>query len=151
VTIVTDTAGLGDQNFNDLTDRGGKQAAADLGIKWKVIESADASAYEPNLIAGAEQSALTVGVDFLLSDAMTSVAEQNTDKSFLLIDSTSNAPNVADVTFKENEPAFLAGVSPGMSTMTNKLGIVGGQRIPPVTRYEVGFVAGVKTTNLRPR
>jgi len=147
VTMVTDTAGLGDQNFNDLADRGGKQAASELGIEWKVIESADASAYEPNLTAGAEQSALTVGVGFLLSDAITSVAEQYSDKSFLLIDSTSDAPNVAGVTFKENEPAFLAGVAAGMSTKTNKLGIVGGQRIPPVIRYEVGFVAGVKTTN----
>src|SRR5436190_593043 len=60
VTMVTDTNGLGDQNFNDLADRGGKQAAAELGITWKVIESADASAYEPNLTAAAEQSELTV-------------------------------------------------------------------------------------------
>jgi hypothetical protein len=27
------------------------------------------------------------------------------------------------------------------------LGVVGGQRIPPVIRYEVGFVAGVKSVN----
>jgi basic membrane protein A len=147
VTMVTDTAGLGDQNFNDLADRGGKQAAVELGIDWKVIESADASAYEPNLTAGAQQSALTVGVGFLLADAITTVAEQFSDKNFLLIDSNSDAPNVAGVTFKENEPAFLAGVAAGLSTKTNKLGIVGGQRIPPVIRYEVGFVAGVKTVN----
>lgn len=147
VTMVTDTAGLGDQSFNDSADRGGKKAAQDLGITWKVIESADASAYEPNLTAGAEQGQLTVGVGFLLTDAITSVAQQFSDKNFLLIDSTSDAPNVRGVTFKENEPAFLAGVASGLFTKTNKLGIVGGQRIPPVIRYEVGFVAGVKTVN----
>lgn len=147
VTMVTDTAGLGDQSFNDLADKGGKQAAAELGIEWKVIESADASAYEPNLTAGAEQGQLTVAVGFLLNDALTSVAGQYTDKSFLHIDAESTAPNILGITFKENEPAFLAGVAAGLSTKTNKLGIVGGQRIPPVIRYEVGFVAGVKTAN----
>src|SRR6478752_5406773 len=49
VTMVTDTNGLGDQNFNDLADRGGKQAATDFGIEWKVIESNDAASYVPNL------------------------------------------------------------------------------------------------------
>src|SRR5262245_61073189 len=86
-TMVTDTAGLGDQNFNDLADRGGKQAATDLGIEWKVIESQDASQYVPNLTAGAEQSDLAVGVGFLLTDAITAVAQQFPDKKFLLIDS----------------------------------------------------------------
>src|SRR3954453_22383962 len=86
VTMVTDTAGLGDQNFNDLADKGGKQAASEFGIEWKVIESQDASQYVPNLTAGAEQSDLSVGVGFLLTDAITAVATQYPDKKFLLID-----------------------------------------------------------------
>ena len=60
VTMVTDTAGLGDQNFNDLANAGGTQAAADLGIQWKVIESVDIPAYVPNLTAGAEQGPLVL-------------------------------------------------------------------------------------------
>jgi basic membrane protein A len=147
ITMVTDTAGLGDQNFNDLANKGGTEAAAEFGFTWKVIESADAAAYVPNLTAGAEQSALTVGVGFLLTDAITDVANQFADKKFLLIDSVTDATNVRSVTFKENEMAFLAGVVAGKFTKTNKIGIVGGQRIPPVIRYEVGFVAGVKSVN----
>lgn len=146
-TLITDTAGLGDQNFNDLADAGGKKAAADLGIEWKVIESADAAAYEPNLTAGADQSDLTIGIGFLLHDAITTVAAKYPDKKFLLVDSQTDAKNVQSVTFKEHEAAFLAGVVSGKSTKSNKLGIVGGQRVPPVMRYEVGFVAGVKTVN----
>lgn len=147
-TMVTDTAGLGDQNFNDLADRGGKRAAEELGIVWKVIESADASAYEPNLIAGAEQGELTVGVGYLLTDAIASVASQFPDDNFLLIDSTAeDNPNVAGVLFKEQEPSFLAGIVAGLSTKTNKIGIVGGQQIPPVIRYEVGFRAGILSVN----
>jgi len=41
VTMVTDTAGLGDQNFNDLANRGGTQAATELGVDFRVIESVD--------------------------------------------------------------------------------------------------------------
>jgi basic membrane protein A len=147
ITMVTDTAGLGDQNFNDLANKGGSEAAAELGFTWKVIESADPAQYIPNLTAGAEQGDLTVGVGFLLTEAITEVANLFPEDSFLLIDSVSDATNVRSVTFKENEPGFLAGVVAGQATRTNKLGIVGGQRIPPVIRYEVGFVAGVKSIN----
>jgi basic membrane protein A and related proteins len=146
-TMVTDTAGLGDQNFNDLANKGGTQAATDFGLEWRVIESASQADYVPNLLAAAEQGDLSVAVGFYLTDAIAEVAGQFTDKHFLLIDSVADVPNVRSVTFQENEPAFLAGVVAGKSTKTNKLGIVGGQRIPPVIRYEVGFVAGVKSVN----
>ncbi|HEU0116411.1 MAG TPA: BMP family ABC transporter substrate-binding protein [Thermomicrobiales bacterium] len=147
VTMVTDTAGLGDQNFNDLAKRGLDEAAAKLGVKTAVIESRDQAAYEPNLTQAAESSDLTIGVGFLLTDAITDVAGQFADKKFLLIDSVSDAPNVASVTFKEQEGAFLAGVVAAKMTKTNKLGVVGGQKIPPVVRYVVGFEAGAKSVN----
>jgi basic membrane protein A and related proteins len=147
VTMVTDTAGLGDQNFNDLAKRGLDEAAAKLGVKTSVIESRDQAAYEPNLTQAAESSDLTIGVGFLLTDAITDVAGQFADKKFLLIDSVSDAPNVASVVFKEQEGAFLAGVVAAKMTKTNKLGVVGGQKIPPVVRYVVGFEAGAKSIN----
>lgn len=147
VTMVTDTAGLGDQNFNDLAKRGLDRAVTELGVKGEVIESRDAAAYIPNLTQAAEQSDLTVGVGFLLHDAITEIAKQYPDDEFLLIDSVSDAPNVASVTFRENEGAFLAGVVAGLTTKTNKVGVVAGVKIPPVIRYAVGFEAGVKSAN----
>ena len=114
VTMVTDTAGLGDQNFNDLAKRGLDQAVEELGIQGEVIESRDAAAYIPNLTQAAEQSDLTVGVGFLLTEAITEIANQYPDKNFLLIDSVSEAPNVSSVTFREQEGAFLSGVVAGL-------------------------------------
>jgi basic membrane protein A len=147
VTMVTDTAGLGDQNFNDLAKRGLDRAAEELGIQPEVIESRDAAGYIPNLTQGAEQSDLTVGVGFLLTEAITEVANQYPDDNFLLIDSVSEAPNVSSVTFREQEGAFLSGVVAGLMTESNKLGVVGGIKIPPVVRYVVGFEAGAKSVN----
>jgi basic membrane protein A len=147
VTMVTDTAGLGDQNFNDLAKRGLDQAAEELGIQPEVIESRDAPAYVPNLTQAAEQSDLTVGVGFLLTDAVTEVANQHPDENFLLIDSVSEAPNVLGVLFREQEGAFLSGVLAGLMTESNQLGVVAGEKIPPVVRYVVGFEAGAKSVN----
>ena len=147
MTMVTDTTGIGDGNFNDLANKGGTEAAKELGFTWRAIESIDASAYVPNLTAAAEQSELTVGVGAFLTDAITEVANQFSDKKFLFVDQVSDAGNVRSVTFQENEPAFLVGVVAGKVTKSNKIGIVGGQRIAPVIRYEVGFVAGVKSVN----
>jgi basic membrane protein A len=147
VTMVTDTAGLGDQNFNDLAKRGLDRAVEELGVQGEVIESRDAASYIPNLTQAAEQSALAVGVGFLLTDAITEVANQYPDKNFLLIDSVSEAPNVQGVLFRENEGAFLSGVLAGLLTESNQLGVVGGEKIPPVVRYVVGFEAGAKSVN----
>lgn len=148
VNLVTDTAGLGDQNFNDLANKGGTNAQTQLGIEWKVTESTDQAAYVPNLTNAAESDAqLVIGVGFLLADAVTEVAGQYSDKFFQLIDATSDAGNVQSILFKEQEIGYLAGVVAGKVTKSNKIGVVGGQRIPPVIRYEVGFVAGVKSVN----
>ncbi|CAN5780501.1 BMP family ABC transporter substrate-binding protein [soil metagenome] len=146
-TMVTDTAGLGDQNFNDLANAGGSLAAEELGIAWSVIESIDAAAFVPNLTAAAEQGQLTVAVGFLLQPAVEAVAPQFADRFFTLIDAVVELPNVQSVLYKEHDAAFLTGVASGLMTQTNKLGIVGGERIPPVIRYEVGFIAGVAAVN----
>ncbi len=147
VTMVTDTAGLGDNNFVDLANRGLNQAIDELGVQGQVVESRDAASYIPNLTAAAEQSDLTIGVGFLIIDAMTEIANQFPDGQFMLIDANSTAPNILGVTFREQEGAFLAGVLAALMTETSKLGVVGGLKIPPVVRYAVGFEAGAKSIN----
>lgn len=146
VTGITDTAGLGDQNFNDLANAGGEQAAEEYGVEWRVLESQNAADYIPNLTRAAEESDLSVAIGFLLTDAVAEIAAQYPDSRFMLIDSVVESDNVASVLFKEQEGAYLAGIAAGMlAGEERKVGFVGGIRIPPVVRYEVGFVAGVQT------
>jgi basic membrane protein A len=146
--MITDTAGLGDQNFQDLANKGGMQGAADFGVEWKVTESVDQASFVPNLTAAADGGAnLIVGVGYLLGDAITEVATQFPDTYFTFIDGVADPANVQSVVFKEQQIGYLTGIVSGKLTKSNKIGIVGGQRIPPVMRYEVGFVAGVKSVN----
>lgn len=160
--MVTDQAGLGDQGFNDLAFAGVTRAADELGGTQQVIESREQAQYVPNLQqAVASGASLTVGVGFLIADAMHEVATANPDAKFVLIDAVSadNAgtpddfsddvpdPNVQSVLFKEHEGAYLAGVIAGMTTRKNRIGFVGGLEIPPVVRFLVGFRAALQSVN----
>lgn len=146
-TMVTDTAGIGDQSFNDMANEGGLRAQDELGITFNVLESQTAADYVRNLTDAAESGDITIGVGFLLTDALTEVAGMYPDHNFAIIDSTIEADNIVSYIFREQEGAFLAGVIAALTTETNKLGFVGGVRIPPVMRYEVGYVAGARSIN----
>lgn len=144
ITGVTTTAGLGDQSFLDLANAGGERAAEEYGVTWQVIESQNAADYIPNLTRSAEESALTVAIGFMLTDALAEVAPMYPDARFMMIDAIVEAENVASVTFQEQQGGFLAGVVAGlMADEARTVGVVGGIQIPPVLRYEVGFRAGV--------
>jgi basic membrane protein A and related proteins len=146
-TMVTDTAGIGDESFNDLALEGGERAASELGIEFNVLESQTAADYVRNLTDGAEQGDLTVAVGFLLEDALNEVAPQYPDKYFAIIDTVVEGDNVVSYVFREQEGSFLAGVLAALSTTTGVIGFVGGIRVPPVMRYEVGYLAGARSVN----
>ena len=144
VTMVTDTAGIGDQNFNDLAKLGGDRAAEELGVTFEIQESQTQADYVPNLTAGAEAGQLTIAVGALLGDAVAEVAPQFPDSSFAILDGVVEQPNVYSIVFREQEGGFLAGVLGALASQTGVLGVVGGIRVPPVLRYEVGYVAGAR-------
>src|SRR5687767_10300802 len=79
VTMVTDTAGIGDQSFNDMAKEGGDRAVEELGIEFNILESQTAADYVRNLTDGAESSDLTIAIGFLLTDALTEVSSQYPD------------------------------------------------------------------------
>lgn len=146
--MISDTGGLGDQSFNDLAWAGLEKAANELGVERKVLESESADDYFPNLSSFAESDAqLIVGVGFLFNEAMAQAAEKFPDKNFAIVDSFVDAPNVASITFAENEGSFVVGVIAGLKTETNKIGFIGGMKFPLIQKFEYGFRAGVKSVN----
>lgn len=146
-TMVTDTAGIGDESFNDMAKAGGDRAAEELGVEFNVLESQTAADYVRNLTDAAESGDLTIAVGFLLADAVTEVAAQYPDHKFAIIDTVVESDNVVSYLFREQEGAFLAGAIAAMASQTGQIGFVGGIRIPPVMRYEVGYVAGARSVN----
>lgn len=158
--MVTDVGGLGDKSFNDMSYAGLERAQKELGVEIKALESNEIADYRPNIdqLAGAGYNAIfTVG--FLMTDTTTQTAGDYPDVNFAGIDQFyPTAPaNAAGLQFKENEAAYLAGVVAGLATKDkaldsrindkNIIGFVGGMDIPPVEKFEVGFIAGAKSVN----
>lgn len=150
VVMVTDVGGVDDKSFNQSAWEGMQEWGEDNGKKegadgYTYIQSNEDSDFVTNLNSAVNANFdLIYGVGFKLQEAMTDVAGQNEDQQFVIIDSVIDAPNVESVLFKDQEAAFLAGVAAAESTETGKIGFIGGQESEVISRFEAGFVAGVK-------
>lgn len=126
-----------------------------LPVKPLVLQSKAQEDYQPNLQLLVDKGCdLTVGVGFMLENAVEAAAKENPNARFLLIDSPIldangnpvSLPNVRTMVFREEEGSFLVGALAGMLAK-QKLGFVGGMEIPLIKKFEAGFRAGVQTTN----
>lgn len=148
VGLVTDIGGVNDKSFNQSAWEALEALNKEQGIQHKYLQSSSSSDYIPNLndfVRGGYD--LTWAIGFDLGDALKTVADSNPDANLAIIDNVVDAPNVASVTFAENEGAFLVGVVAGLTTKTNKIGFIGGMESPVIKRFEVGFAAGVAAVN----
>jgi basic membrane protein A len=144
IGMVTDIGGVNDNSFNQSAWEGLQTYSKESGTEVKFLQSKGDADYLTNLNTFAKDNYnLTWGIGFLMGDAIKAVADQNPKQNFAIIDNVVEAPNVESVTFSENEGAFLVGVIAGLMTKTDKIGFVGGIKIPVITRFEAGFVAGV--------
>ncbi len=153
--MVTDVGGLGDQSFNDSANAGLERAASELGAENNVLESAAPTDYVNNLTQLAQNGFEPVfAVGFLMTDAVAEVAPQFPEQSFAIIDSVVEEPNVASLTFREEQGSYLAGVVAGLMTQedtefTNPddkvVGFLGGLEGPLIKRFEAGYAAGVES------
>ncbi|MBV9278916.1 MAG: BMP family ABC transporter substrate-binding protein [Chloroflexi bacterium] len=164
VGLVTDIGGLNDKSFNADAYNGLRMAeAAFPGVKGNVIESKNPSDYIPNLTSFARKgTGLTIGVGFLMANAIYQVAKEYPKQKFALIDgapadakgNTRNLSNVANLFFKEQESGYLVGAIAGLmekdkvgKAVHNTIGCMGGLPIPPVNRYIAGYYAGARHVN----
>jgi basic membrane protein A and related proteins len=153
VGLVTDIGGLNDRGFNQLAYQGLKRAQSQLGVQGRVLTSKSNADYVPNLSTLAQQRYdLIIGVGFLMTDAMNTVASKFPQTKFAIVDVDattlkSKPKNVQGLLFKEQEAGYLAGYMAGLyakDVKADALGSVGGVKIPPVDHYIAGYQAGAK-------
>jgi basic membrane protein A and related proteins len=159
VGLVTDIGGLNDRSFNQLANDGLERAKSELGVEGKVLTSKSNADYVPNLSSLAQQKYdLVIGVGFLMSDAMNTVATKFPDTNFAIIDFPqaglkAKPANVRGLLFKENEAGYLAGYLAALVVKDKGgdqvLSSVGGQKIPPVDGYIAGYQAAAKAVNAK--
>jgi basic membrane protein A len=150
VGMVTDSAGVNDQSFNQSAWTGLQRLQNSIGAEIGYLESATGAEKGPNM-----DRFLDLGKDIIWvigwpgADALVQQSMLNPDQIYGIIDYYFEdiADNVVAVDFMDNEATFLAGYLAARHTNTGVVGFIGGVDIFVIERFETGFVAGVAYAN----
>ncbi|GEK06953.1 BMP family lipoprotein [Schleiferilactobacillus harbinensis] len=147
--LVTDGGGVDDKSFNQSGWEGleawGKKNGLKKGVGgYNYAQSNSDADFTPNINKLIQAKYATIfGIGYKLESAIKNAAKANPKTNFVIIDDVIDAKNVASVTFKDNEGAFLAGVAAAETTKTKKVGFIGGMHGAVIDRFEAGFRQGV--------
>ena len=147
--MITDSGGVDDQSFNESSWQGMLDAAeenSDIKVEYK--ESSADTDYDPNLRAAVDDGCdFIVGVGGLMTENVDTVASENPDLEFAIVDGLSEVENVYSVEFDAAQSAFLAGYIAAAQSETGTVATWGGMQIPPVTIFMDGFAEGIEYYN----
>jgi basic membrane protein A len=149
IAVVSDIGGRGDLSFNDMAYKGGGEAAKAFGVTMVELVSKSEADYVPNLETAAKDPdvILTVGVGFLLTDAITDVATRYPDKDFAIIDGfVPDMPNVMSILYEEHKGSAVVGAIAALTAANfgyPHIGVVLGIEIPVLWKFEIGYKWGV--------
>jgi basic membrane protein A len=140
--------GLGDKAFNDSAYAGLQKARSDLGAQVRTYDYQDGDAQTENLRqAVRDGNTLIVALGSENSKALTTVAAENPDLSFVIVDTTAQGANVTSITFIETQGDFLAGALAALLSPNGRIGYLGGADVTVIRRIEFGFRQGVTYVN----
>ena len=158
VVLVTDAASIDDKSFNQGTWVGVLRYEKDfqtIDASYLVPHEASTQAFMDSIdnavLSGAD---VVITPGFVFEEAIGEAQAQYPEVKFVFIDGqpTVNgeyieAENVQSIFFKEHEASFLTGVATALSTKTNKVGFIGGVKVPAVEKLGHGFVSGIAYAN----
>ncbi len=151
VLVLFDVGGRGDLSFNDMAWLGAERAAKKLGVEVYFATPRRTSEMIPLLerLSKSHKYDLIVLVGFLWTKPVETVAPKFPSQKYALIDSATSKPlpNVACFVFREQEVAALVGVLAADIAHNlggDAVGAVAGMDIPPLWRFHIGYLFGVK-------
>ena len=151
VGLITDLGQLNDRGFNQLAYPGLKRAKRELGVQGRVVESASAADYVPNMTTLARKGYdLIISVGYAQADAIAQAAKNFPDTSFAIVDvdqaTLKGKPaNVQGLLFREEQVGYVVGYLAALQAKRaggNLVSAVAGFKEPPVDRYIAGYKAG---------
>ncbi|MDH7483014.1 MAG: BMP family protein [Spirochaetales bacterium] len=157
--LLTDATGIDDKSFNAAAWRG---ILAFYGDTWEkpekkgklydVVTAQTQDMYIPNLKqASDEKYDLVIVTGFTWADALSEVAPKYPNQKYLIVDvDWVGKPNVMEATFSEHEGSYLVGVAAALKAKADgiknpKFGFIGGVPSPVITKFEMGWVQGIKS------
>ncbi|HSV86524.1 MAG TPA: BMP family ABC transporter substrate-binding protein [Levilinea sp.] len=148
----------GDKSFFDSAVRGVTRAQQEFDLDVKTIEAGiDPARWQPALedAAANEEFDIMILGTYQMAEFLQMVAPKYPDKKFIIYDvsvdyTACDCGNVYSVLYKQNEGSFLAGVYAGLMTKTGIIGAVGGQDIPVINDFIVGYTQGAASVGIDP-
>jgi len=167
VSVINGT--LGDKSFFDSAQRGMDAIADEYDIETDTVElGIDPANWEPGLLdvmSDTDSYDILIAGTFQMIDFMASNAHNYPDKLFMFYDApmpydnsdvcVDGCSNVYSMTYAQNQGSFLAGVYAAAVTMSGiegandapTIGAVGGQQIPVIDDFIVGYEQGACLVN----
>ncbi|ANP49052.1 basic membrane protein A [Streptomyces griseochromogenes] len=152
IGLAYDVGGKGDQSFNDAAYAGFQKAQKDFGVSGRDVEPQDNES-DADKIQRLETLAKAgynpvIGVGFAYAGAVKEAAQKFPKVTFGIIDDNqTQAKNVADMVFHEEQSSYLAGVAAAKATKKNHIGFIGGVDVPLIHKFEAGYEQGAKSVN----
>ncbi|MDX9952624.1 MAG: BMP family ABC transporter substrate-binding protein [Anaerolineae bacterium] len=146
---------LGDRSFLDSAARGIEMAKAEFpNIETKIIENQDVGEQQLAARAMAEEGYnLIITIGYGSADWTSEIAQEYPNAHFAIVDSTlldaegKEMANGTGLTFREDEGSFTVGMAAAMLSKTGKIGFIGGQDVPLLHRFELGYIQGARYVN----
>jgi basic membrane protein A len=146
--VIFDMGGKFDKSFNEAAYNGAERFKEETGIEYLEFEVTQEAQREQAMRRMVRNGAtIVVVVGFQNATPLETVAPDNPDVEFTIIDAVVDQPNVQSVVFKEHEGSFLVGMAAAMASKTGKVGFVGGMDIPLIRNFAHGYEQGVHYVN----
>lgn len=154
VAYVADSAGVEDGGFNELAAEGLERAGEEFGVDARIVASPAEEDYAADVreLAEAGYDLVIVG-GFNLIEAVAAASRDFPETSFAITDIPyADVPgageNLRGLPFDQEPAGLLAGYLAGLTVLEAQgesatVGVIGGQRIPPVASWIQGFKAGL--------
>jgi len=159
VGIAYDIGGRGDKSFNDAAATGLERAKATLDIQAKELEAQKGENPEDRyarlkLLCDAGYGLIIAVGTIYAGDPKTGPlarAVHDCPKvKFAIVDDVSvSAPNLANLTFAEEQGSFLVGAAAALKSTTGHLGFIAGCKLDLLRKFQAGYVAGARA--IRPK
>lgn len=157
--LLTDATGIDDRSFNQAAWRGilgfygdSWNKTTKRGKYYDVLTAQTQDMYIPNLMqASDEKYDLIIVTGFTWADALTEVAPKYPNQKYLIVDvDWIGQPNVMEAVYAEHEGSYLVGVAAALKAKADKIanpkfGFIGGVPSPTITKFEMGFIQGLKS------
>jgi basic membrane protein A len=148
--LVTDTGGLDDHSFNELSWQGMQDAqkAGNGSISVQNAQSATSNDFAGNISGFVSAGCkIIIGAGYDLQTALVQSAVKNPTQHYAVVDNTSVGDQVEGLQFDTAQAAFLGGYFAAGMTKTGKVATFGGADYPTVAVYMDGFWEGVQYYN----